>query len=115
MSQDSSKRALIRKLKRWAEERFPLMFPVRVYLRPPQRMNRHLGYFDMDESCDRGVICLCTSLDSEALIETFCEEWAHARTTYLSDEEETDEDPHHHQTFWAEYGRIVQASRKKQW
>ena len=115
MSQDSSKRALLRKLKRWADQRFPLMFPVRVYLRPATQMSGHLGYFDMAEECDRGVICISASLDRDAMIETFMEEWAHARTTYLSDEEETTDDPHHHPTFWAEYGRLVHASRKQTW
>lgn len=115
MSQDSWRRLLVKRLKRWGEERFPLTFPVRVYLRPAARMSGHLGYFAMADDADRGVICLLESMDRDALIETFCEEWAHARTAWLNDEEETDDDPWHHATFWAEYGRIVNAARGQTW
>jgi hypothetical protein len=114
MSQDWRRR-LLRKLKRWAEDRFPLTYPVRVYLRPPTRMGGHLGYFDFDDEAERGVIALSETLDHSALIETFLEEYAHARTTYLVDTNDNDEDPHHHPSFWAEYGRLVKSAREIEW
>lgn len=114
MSQCSWRRQLVRRMKKWLEDRFPLTFPVRVYLRPTTRMEGHLGYFTMGEDADSGIICLRDTLDHDALIETFVEEWAHARTAWLNDEEDHDEDPWHHATFWAEYGRIVKAARERQ-
>jgi len=101
-------------MKRWLEERFPVTFPVRVYLRPRTRMPEHHGYFLMADDMERAIICLSDSLDHDALIETFAEEWAHARTVWLNDEEDCDEDPWHHPTFWAEYGRITKAARERQ-
>lgn len=109
------RRKLVRKLKRWAEDRFPVMFPVRVYLRPREQMGDHLGYFLLDEDSERGVIALLDSQDHNSLIDTFCEEWAHARTAYLNDEEDDDDDPWHHPSFWSEYGRLVKASRQIAW
>jgi hypothetical protein len=49
------------------------------------------------------------------LIETYLEEYAHARTTYLVDTNDNDEDPHHHPSFWAEYGRLVKSAREIEW
>lgn len=114
MSQDWQKK-LVRKLRRWATDRFPLTFPVRVYLRPSPKMEGHLGFFIYDDDRDRGVIALCESQGREGLIDTFLEEYAHARCSYLIDTEDNDEDPHHHPSFWAEYGRIVKASREVEW
>jgi protein-tyrosine-phosphatase len=75
-----------------------------------------LGYFLLNDDADRGVIALRDSLDRDALVETFAEEWAHARTAFLCDEEELDtDDPYHHPSFWAEYGRIVKAVRERPW
>lgn len=110
------RRVLARKLKRWAEDRFPLMFPCKVCVRSAATMPDHLGYFLLNEDADHGVIALRDSLDRDALVETFMEEWAHARTAFLCDEEELDsDDPYHHPSFWAEYGRIVKACRERSW
>jgi hypothetical protein len=110
------RRALARKLKRWAEDRFPCTFPVRVCVRPAKKMPDTLGYFLLNDDADRGVIALRDSLDRDALVETFAEEWAHARTAFLCDEEDLDtDDPFHHPSFWAEYGRIVKACRERTW
>jgi hypothetical protein len=114
MSQDWQKK-LVRRLKRWAMERFPLPFPVRVYLRPTNRMDKHLGFFEFDFETDRGIIALCEAQGREGLIDTFLEEYAHARCSHLIDTEDNDEDPHHHPSFWAEYGRLVKASREIEW
>lgn len=116
MSQDSSwRRKLLRSLRGWAAERFPLTFPVRVYLRPAERMSGHLGYFAMDEDEERGVIAIRDGQERSSLVETFVEEWAHARTIWLCDSEDNNEDPWHHPAFWAEFGRIVQAAREREW
>lgn len=110
------RRVLARKLKRWAEARFPLMFPCKVSVRQAAKMPDHLGYFLLNDDADRGVIALRDSLDRDALVETFAEEWAHARTAFLCDEEELElDDPYHHPSFWAEYGRIVKAIRERSW
>lgn len=114
MSQDWRKK-LLRKLKRWAEDRFPVAYPIRVYLRPSRQMRGHLGYFEFDDESERGLIAVLDSLDHSSLIDTFLEEYAHARTTYLVDTEDTDEDPHHHASFWSEYGRLVKAAREVTW
>jgi len=78
-------------------------------------MSGHLGYFVMDDEEERGVIVLQKDLGREVLIDTFIEEWAHARTAFLADEEDHSEDPWHHPSFWAEYGRIVKAARDVAW
>lgn len=114
MSRDS-RRKLLRKLKRWAEDRFPGLFPVRVYLRPKERMNEMLGYFCMDDDCERGTIGILDSLNHGEIIDTFMEEWAHARCAHLLDTEDSDDDPDHHPTFWSEYGRLVKAGRLMVW
>lgn len=106
---------MLRKLKRWMEGRFPLLFPVRVYLRTGRQMGNTLGTFEYDADDDRGTICLLNTQDKDNLIDSFVEEWAHARCNYLLDMEETDSDPHHHPSFWSEYGRIQRAVRTIAW
>lgn len=105
----------MRQLKRWAEERFPLTFPVRVYLRGQPIMRDHLGYFQFDDESERGVINILNTQDRVGVIDTFVEEWAHARTVYLIDTEDNQDDPYHHPSFWSEYGRIQQAARERTW
>lgn len=114
MSQDWRVK-LVRSLRKWAAERFPLTFPVRVYLRPKEQMDGHLGYFDFCDDKERGIICLCNTESREVLIDTFLEEWAHARTSFLIDTEDHSDDPWHHPGFWAEYGRLQLASREMEW
>jgi len=80
-------------------------------------MKDYLGYFRLHGSSDFAIIAVSDSLDKTALIDTLCEEWAHARTAHLQDRGTlclsagAAEDPHHHPTFWAEYGRIQLACR----
>lgn len=114
MPQDWQKR-LLKHLKAWAEERFPVTYPIRVYLRPAAKMENHLGFFTFDDDEERGVISILETQDRVGLIDTFVEEWAHARTVYLIDTEDHDEDPFHHPSFWSEYGRIQQAARQRAW
>lgn len=114
MSQDWRVK-LVRKLRKWASDRFPLTFPCRVYLRPVAKMQSHLGYFEYDDDNDRGIICLLDTQGRDGMIDTFLEEYAHARCSHLIDMEDNDEDPHHHPSFWAEYGRLVKASREVEW
>lgn len=78
-------------------------------------MEGALGYFDMSEDLDRGVITIRDDLNQYLMIDTLCEEWAHGRVVWLNDEEDGDEDPWHHPSFWAEYGRIQKASRGVAW
>lgn len=106
---------LLRRLKRWAEDRFPVSFPVRVYLYPQSKMANMLGYFRIDDDFERGVIAISESQDNTSIVDTFCEEWAHARTAYLIDMEDDDDDPDHHPSFWSEYGRLQKAARERQW
>jgi hypothetical protein len=113
MSPDWRKK-LLRQLKDWAQERFPIPFPVRCYLRANQYMEDNLGSFEFDDEEERGIISVLISQDRVGIIDTFVEEWAHARTVYLIDTEETD-DPYHHPSFWSEYGRIQQAARQRSW
>ena len=111
-------RKLLRKLRRWAEDRFPLSYPVRVYLRSAIQDasgNDLLGYFLLNDEEDRGVIAISDRQDLTAMVDTFCEEWAHARTSHLIDTHDDDDDPDHHASFWAEYGRIQKAARERQW
>lgn len=114
MSQDWRPK-LLRKLKLWAEERFPIPYPVRVYLRPTNRMSGHLGFFIYDDDSERGVISILNTQDRVGIIDTFVEEWAHARTVNLIDTEDNQDDPYHHPSFWSEYGRIQQAARERAW
>jgi hypothetical protein len=109
------RRKLVRKMRRWAEQRYPVPFPVRVYLRPASQMRDHLGYFLWNEDGERGLIAILDTQDRAGVIDTFCEEWAHARTIHLCDMEDDSEDPWHHPTFWSEYGRIQQAARTQVW
>lgn len=109
------RRKLAGKLRRWASNRFPLTFPCRVYVRPWAKMDNHLGFFVYDDDTDRGVIAIADTVDRESLIDTFIEEWAHARTTYLIDMDDNSEDPWHHAGFWAEYGRLQCAQREVEW
>lgn len=78
-------------------------------------MGDHMGYMAMDEDDERAVIVIDAGLDMENLIATFLEEWAHARTAHLTDETEDSDDPWHHPSFWAEYGRLTKASRSVAW
>jgi hypothetical protein len=78
-------------------------------------MESHLGWFLFDEDSERGVIAISDGQDRNGMIDTFCEEWAHARTAHLEDTEDYGEDPFHHPSFWAEYGRIQKASREVVW
>lgn len=78
-------------------------------------MASHLGYFEYDDDEDRAIISILDTQDRVGIIDTFVEEWAHARTTYLIDTEDNQDDPYHHPTFWSEYGRIQQASRGIEW
>lgn len=70
-----------------------------------------LGYFEFNEDENRGLIAIANTCGADSFIDTCCEEWAHARTAYLCI---NDEDPHT-ASFWAEYGRIVSASRDVNW
>ena len=106
---------LVRQLKVWAQDRFPVTYPVRVYLRPATRMRDHLGFFMFDDDEERGTISILNTQDRVGIIDTFVEEWAHARTVYLIDTEDNDDDPYHHPSFWSEYGRIQQAARERSW
>jgi hypothetical protein len=114
MSQDWRVK-LVRKLRNWASTRFPVPFPIRVYLRQREQMDDHLGYFLYCDDKERGVICLCDTADREILIDTFLEEWAHARTSHLIDTEDHSDDPWHHPGFWSEYGRLQCAAREVAW
>lgn len=110
-SASDSGRRLIRRFKRWAETRFPVPFPLRYYLRPTGRLPGLHGYFQFDEDEIRGLIVIAESSHPEVILDTLCEELAHARTAYLCTE---DEDPHT-ASFWSEYGRIVMSARECQW
>jgi hypothetical protein len=109
------RRPLLRKLKRWATSRFPLMFPVRMYLRTPKQMGGNLGTFQFDPEEEAGTIYLLNTQDKDNLVDTFAEEWAHARCAFLVDMEDRDDDPDHHPSFWAEYGRLQRAIRQTVW
>ena len=102
---------MIAKFKKWARQNFPVNFPVRYYIRPQSKLPGLHGYFEFNEDDERGVIVISSSCSAELMLDTLCEELAHARTAYLCTE---DEDPHT-ASFWAEYGRIVCAARREQW
>ena len=106
---------LLAKVTRWLKRRFPLTFPVRVYVRPAEAMDDHLGYLFYDEDKERAVIAIAENADVEILIDSLIEEWAHARTYFLTDTEDHSDDPWHHAPFWSEYGRIVYAARGIDW
>jgi len=110
-----SRRKLIRHFRQWASGRFPLQFPVRILLLPASKMDGALGYFDLSEDMDRGIIRIRDDLNSLLMVDTLCEEWAHGRVVWLNDEEDDSEDPFHHASFWSEYGRIQHASRSVEW
>ncbi len=111
-SHKSWQRPLIRSLKRWATNTFPVPFPVRVYLRPRRLMEQCHGYWKWSETTRGGVIAICDDLTRQELIDTFLEEYAHARTAVLYEEgDEDDDDPGHHATFWSELGRITKRWR----
>jgi hypothetical protein len=114
MAPDWRKR-LLRRLKKWADTRFPVLFAIRVYLRPSNKMDGMLGYWLFNAEDERGIIALLNTQDKETLIDSFIEEWAHARCNYLLDMEDNDADPHHHSSFWGEYGRIQRAAREITW
>jgi hypothetical protein len=109
------RRKLVARWKLWALERWPLQFPVRVYIRSPKQMDGQLGYFTMDDDLERGTIAVRSDLEHYVLLDTLCEEWSHARVVWLNDEEDHSDDPYHHATFWAEYGRIQHSSRSVEW
>ena len=113
MPPDSSwQRKTLARLRRWAQKKFPVQMPVRVYIRTiPDKS--YLGYCTYDEAKNRAVIVIRPSADKSMLVSTFCEEWAHIRTIHLEDPHA--EDPAHGPTFWAEYGRIEHASRQVAW
>tara|TARA_Y100001973_G_scaffold67524_1_gene98630 strand:+ start:5289 stop:5498 length:210 start_codon:yes stop_codon:yes gene_type:complete len=69
----------------------------------------------MDDNMERGTICIVDNCNKSQMVETIVEEWAHARTTFLNDEEDESDDPWHHASFWAEYGRICNAARERKW
>jgi hypothetical protein len=96
----------------WAKKKFPLTHRVRVYLRQ-NCPDDHLGYYLYDDKKDTGVIVVRATTNRDQLIDTFVEEWAHARTVHLEDPEA--DDPYHTATFWSEYGRIAHASRQQAW
>lgn len=114
MPQDWRKQ-LVKKWKAWATERWPLQFPVRIYLRSVKQMPDAYGYFCLSDDLDRGIISIRDDLTHDAMLDTLCEEWAHGRVVWLNDEEDTSDDPYHHPTFWCEYGRIQHASRGVEW
>ena len=100
------------------------MFPVRVYVRPSKVMGDYLGYFRLHGTTHAAIIAVSDATDKTTLLDTLCEEWAHARTYNLGTPAvdrlipkhlptQTGEDPHHHPTFWAEYGRIQTACRAR--
>jgi hypothetical protein len=68
---------------------------------PPQKRGGHCTIYVRD------------NLSRDQLLDTLVEEWAHARTYALAGGPE--DDPHHHPTFWAEYGRIQVAARALVW
>jgi hypothetical protein len=91
------------------------MFPVRVYLRGAAHMESRLGYFLFNDETDSGIIALYENQSLDSLIDSFLEEYAHARCHHLEDTEDHSEDPDHHGTFWGEYGRLQKAAREKPW
>jgi hypothetical protein len=105
------RRQLVRRFKRWADDRFPVPYPLRYYLRPQSMLPGFHGYFLFNDEEVRGVIVIAENATREVMIDTLCEELAHARTAHLCTE---DEDPHT-PSFWAEYGRIVMACREYTW
>jgi hypothetical protein len=110
-SSNDWRRRLVRRFKAWSERKFPVPFALRYYLRPPSRLPGLHGYFQISDEEDRGVIVIADNAPLDVMIDTLCEELAHARTAYLCTE---DEDPHT-PSFWSEYGRIVMACREHTW
>lgn len=108
----AQQRKLLRKLKRWASRRFPLTHPCRVCLRE-NCDGGYLGYYLYNEALNTGLIVIRATTNVDQLIDTFSEEWAHARCVHLEDH--TADDPHHTPTFWSEYGRIAHATRQQEW
>ena len=109
-----SARKLVKKLRAWADKRFPVTFPVRCYVRKSSSMEDYNGYFLMGEG-ESATIAISDDLTHGEIVSTFLEEWAHARTAHLTDWEHDGDDPHHHPTFWAELGRITVAARGEVW
>lgn len=101
----------MRRFRTWAQQNFPVRFPLRYYLRHPSQLPGLHGYFEYDDDTERGVIVIADNAVADVIIDTLCEELAHARTADLCTE---DEDPHT-PSFWAEYGRIVMAARGETW
>lgn len=115
MSRDSCwRRTVVRKFRRWALQNFPIQTPVRMYVRRAESMGTYLGcYIPPEKRGKHATICVRDTLSRDQLLDTLIEEWAHARTYALAGGSE--EDPHHHPTFWAEYGRIQVAARDATW
>lgn len=108
-------RPLLNRLRAWASERFPVPFAVRVYLRTREQMGDMDGYWKINDDEETGMIAISEDLTKGEVVATFLEEWAHARTAHLTDEEDDNDDPYHHPTFWSELGRITVASRERRW
>jgi len=71
------------------------------------------GYWRAAEDGESGIIAVADDLTRQELIDTFLEEWAHARTAHLEIKGEDDDDPYHHATFWSELGRITKRFREE--
>jgi hypothetical protein len=106
----SWQKPLLKKMRKWAAESFPLMFSVRCYVRPVVRMGNRLGYFDLSDDMESGIIAISDSCSRDEFHDTFYEEWAHARTAFLCNSENL-----HNATFGAEHHQIAMAGREKEW
>lgn len=105
---------MVKRLRAWADQRFPVPYNVRCYVRPREKMPGYDGYFSFGEG-ESSTITIADDLTHGEIVGTFLEEWAHARTAWLTDEEHDGDDPHHHPTFWAELGRLTVAARGESW
>lgn len=112
MSKGLSETAVVRRVRTWLVQRFPLQMKVTIRLKEPSLMPEALGWFWLDDGNESCTIWLRKGLGLDGLVDTLFEEWAHARTCHLTDHHEETDDPYHHPTFWAEYGRIVKAWRQ---
>lgn len=108
-------RAIVRKVRSWLSRRFSVPFPLSIRMQEDNAMQDALGMFWLDDDHSHGTIWLRSNVTDDVLVETLLEEWAHARTSLLIDTEDKDDDPFHHASFWAEYGRLVKAYRTLSW